>query len=291
MKFQPKKIILDWFLLPLIGFGAVLALWALMAHSVSPDLPTPSQMWEDSKLYVLHPFEKRGELDQGMGLFTWLSLKMVLRGYTCAILVGTPLGFLLGSSKLFSKTFDPLFQVLRPVSPLAWFPLGLVLFGKAHDVSDSAALFTIAMCAMWPTVINTAAGVRAIPQDYLNVAKVLRLSAFQKLTRILIPATIPYMFTGFRLSLGLSWLVIVAVEMLSGRPGVGGFLWQEYQAPMYSHVILCIITIGVVGFILDRLMNVLEKHCLFILSFPSLLRQWAGCVSIGPVREVPNVVS
>jgi nitrate/nitrite transport system permease protein len=134
-------------------------------------------------------------------------------------------------------------------------------------------MFTITMCAMWPTVLNTAAGVRAIPQDYLNVAKVLQLSFTKRLFRVLLPAALPQMFTGYRLSLGLSWLVIVAIEMLSGRPGVGGFLWQEYNSNIYAHIILCIITIGVVGFVLDRFMNVVEKHIHQIMAFPSMLRR------------------
>ncbi len=173
-------------------------------------------------------------------------------------------------SKTFTKAADPIIQVLRPVSPLAWFPLGLVLFSSvklvdgsgrtAFGASDAAALFTIAVCAMWPTVMNTAVGVRAIPQDYLNVAKVLKLSRSKTLFKVLIPATLPYMFTGFRLSLGIAWLVIVAVEMLTGRPGVGGFLWQEYNAGSYSRIILCILTIGVVGLVLDRLMSVVEQR-------------------------------
>ena len=156
---------------------------------------------------------------------------------------------------------DPIIQVLRPVSPLAWLPLGLVLFlGAGKQASELGALFTIAVCAMWPTVLNTALGVRAIPQDYLNVAKVLQLSRRKTLFQVLIPASLPYMFTGFRLSLGIAWLVIVAAEMLTGRPGVGGFLWQEYNALNYAHIILCILTIGIVGFILDRLMSVVERR-------------------------------
>ena len=138
---------------------------------------------------------------------------------------------------------------------------GLVLFmGAGKDASELGALFTIAICSLWPTVLNTAVGVRAIPQDYLNVAKVLKLSRRKTLFKVLIPAALPYMFTGFRLSLGIAWLVIVAAEMLTGRPGVGGFLWQEYNALIYEHIILCIITIGVVGFILDRLMSLVEKR-------------------------------
>ena len=159
-------------------------------------------------------------------------------------------------SKAFVKSFDPLIQVLRPVSPLAWLPLGLILFEK----SQPAALFTIAICAMWPTVLNTALGVRSIPQDYLNVARVLQLSPAKTFFKVLLPAALPYMFTGFRLSLGIAWLVIVAVEMLTGSPGIGGFLWQEYNSLIYEHIIMCILTIGVVGFVLDRLMSVVERR-------------------------------
>src|SRR5207342_3377214 len=129
-----------------------------------------------------------------------------------------------------------------------------------RGASELGALFTIAVCAMWPTVLNTAVGVRAIPQDYLNVGKVLKLSRTKTLFKVMLPATMPYMFTGFRLSLGIAWLVIVAVEMLTGRPGVGGFLWQEYNAGSYSRIILCILTIGVVGLVLDRLMSVVERR-------------------------------
>ncbi|HVE38838.1 MAG TPA: nitrate ABC transporter permease, partial [Planctomycetota bacterium] len=177
-------------------------------------------------------------------------------GYALALVIGTPLGFILGRSRLFAKSFDPLIQVLRPVSPLAWLPLGLVLFQK----SEPAALFTIAICSMWPTVLNTALGVRSIPQDYLNVARVLQLSPAKTVLKVLLPATLPYMFTGFRLSLGIAWLVIVAVEMLTGRPGIGGFLWQEYNSLIYEHIILCIGTIGVVGFVLDRMMSLVEAR-------------------------------
>lgn len=244
------KRLIDWILLPLIGVGGVLLLWTLATY-FAPNLPSPVQTWEMSKLYITKPFEKRGELDQGILRFTWYSLVLVAKGYTIGLLIGIPLGLALGMSTLFSKSFDPIIQILRPVSPLAWLPLGLVLFEK----SEPAALFTIAICSMWPTVLNTALGVRSVPQDYLNVAKVLQLSPMKTLFKILIPAALPYMFTGFRLSLGLAWLVIVAAEMLTGAPGVGGFLWQEYNSLIYAHIILCIITIGVVGFLLDRLMS------------------------------------
>ena len=255
------KVKLDWLILPLIGVAVVIGIWAVSSSTWAKELPSPLKTWEKSKDYVMKPFEKRGEMDQGILRFTWYSLVLVAKGYALALLIGTPIGFMLGLSKNFSKTFDPIIQVLRPVSPLAWLPLGLVLFlGAGKQASELGALFTIAVCAMWPTVLNTAVGVRAIPQDYLNVAKVLKLSRTKTLFKVLIPATMPYMFTGFRLSLGIAWLVIVAAEMLTGRPGVGGFLWQEYNSLIYEHIILCIITIGVVGFVLDRLMSVVEKR-------------------------------
>ena len=243
-------------LLPLAGIGVVLGLWTLVSRYGGTDLPSPLRTWEVSKPYIVEPFAKRGELDQGILRFTWYSLVLVAKGYSLALIIGTPLGFLLGLSSLSRKAFDPIIQILRPVSPLAWLPLGLVLFQN----SKPAALFTIAICAMWPTVLNTAMGVRAIPQDYLNVARVLRLSPTKRFFKVLVPATLPYMFTGFRLSLGIAWLVIVAVEMLTGAPGVGGFLWQEYNSLIYEHIIMCILTIGLIGYLLDRIMSLVESR-------------------------------
>ena len=242
--------------MPLLSVVAVLGLWALLSATLSPDLPSPARTWEESKRYLLEPFFKEGEMNQGMGRLLFYSLVRVGKGFFLAIAIGTPLGFLLGLSKNFSRAFDPLVQVLRPISPLAWLPLGLVIFQS----SEPAALFTIATCAMWPTVINTAVGVRSISPEYLNVGRVLRLSKAKMLRKIIIPATMPYLFTGYRLSLGIAWLVIVASEMLTGAPGVGGFLWQEYNSLVYSHIILAILTIGIVGFLLDRAMSVVEAR-------------------------------
>jgi nitrate/nitrite transport system permease protein len=256
-----KTFKFDHIILPLLGIGLVLAAWSVSSATWASNLPSPGKTWEASRPYVLEPFAKRGEMDQGILRFTWYSLQLVAKGYALALLLGTPVGFLLGLSKSFTKTFDPLIQILRPVSPLAWLPLGLVIFLNAgKEAGTLGALFTIAICSMWPTVLNTAVGVRAVPQDYLNVGRVLKLSRLQMLWKILLPATLPYMFTGFRLSLGIAWLVIVAAEMLTGRPGVGGFLWQEYNALVYEHIILSIITIGLVGFILDRLMSAVESR-------------------------------
>jgi nitrate/nitrite transport system permease protein len=243
------------FCLPLVGI-AVALLGVLLASTAVADLPSPMQTWEESKLYILEPFAKRGEMDQGIGLLAYYSLLRVARGFLLGIAIGTPLGLLFGVSSALHRMFDPVIQVLRPISPLAWLPLGLVLFQK----SEPAALFAIAICSMWPTVINTTVGVRAIPEDYWNVARVLKLSRFTTFTKIVIPAALPYMFTGYRLSLGIAWLVIVASEMLTGTPGVGGFLWQEYNSLIYAHILLAILTIGVVGYVLDRLMALAEAR-------------------------------
>ena len=274
-----KQFKLDWLILPIVGILLVVGAWHLVAGKtvvkkdaegnvvsearigLIPALPNVVETWQASRIYIVEPFAKRGEMDQGIARFTWYSLILVAKGYALALIIGTPIGFFLGLSKMFTKIFDPVIQILRPVSPLAWLPLGLVLFLDAgKDAGTFGALFTIAICSMWPTVLNTAVGVRAIPQDYLNVARVLKLSRTKTLFKVLIPATLPYMFTGFRLSLGIAWLVIVAAEMLTGRPGVGGFLWQEYNALIYEHIILSIITIGLVGFVLDRLMSLIEAR-------------------------------
>jgi nitrate/nitrite transport system permease protein len=243
-------------LLPLGGLALCLLFWTVLSRTVAPDLPSPLRTWQESRDYVLRPFFKDGEMNQGIGRFAILSLVRVAKGFLLAIALGTPLGFLLGLSRTFQRAFDPLIQILRPISPLAWLPLGLIIFQR----SEPAAVFTIALCAMWPTVINTAVGVRSINPDYINVGRVLRLSRGTMLRKIIIPATLPYVFTGFRLSLGIAWLVIVASEMLTGAPGIGGFLWQEYNSLVYSHILLSIITIGVIGYALDRLMGVAERR-------------------------------
>jgi len=243
-------------ILPLLGAAGVLVVWAIVSATLAPDLPSPLRTWQESRRYILDPFFKDGEMNQGMGRLAFYSLVRVGKGFALALAIGTPIGFLLGLSRRFHQSFDPIVQFMRPISPLAWLPLGLVIFQK----SEPAAIFTIALCAMWPTVINTAVGVRSISQDYLNVGRVLKLSRTTTLRRIVIPATLPYVFTGYRLSLGLAWLVIVASEMLTGTPGVGGFLWQEYNSLVYSHIILSVLTIGAIGFVLDRLMGLVEAR-------------------------------
>jgi nitrate/nitrite transport system permease protein len=242
--------------LPLMGLALVLAVWTALSQTVATDLPSPARTWTESRRYVLEPFFKDGELNQGILRLAFYSLVRVGKGFLLALLIGTPIGFLLGLSRTFYEAFDPIIQFLRPISPLAWLPLGLVIFRQ----SEPAAVFTIALCAMWPTVINTAVGVRSISPDYLNVGRVLKLPRWKMLVKIIVPASLPYVFTGYRLSLGLAWLVIVASEMLTGTPGVGGFLWQEYNSLVYSHIILSVVTIGAIGFLLDRLMGVVERR-------------------------------
>jgi nitrate/nitrite transport system permease protein len=279
-----KKFLIENVVLPMVGIGICLMFWCFLSYATwdegagQSDFPSPATSWNDSKKYFANPFSANpDEGYDGIGLETWRSLKLVGLGYAMAILAAIPVGFLLGGSHGFARMFDPIFQILRPISPLAWFPLaGLIViairrYNKEIDATQWQCICTIAMCSIWPTILNTAVGVRAIPQDYLNVAKVLRLSPLKLFSRILLPATIPYMFTGFRLSLGIAWLVIVAAEMLSGKAGIGAFVNNQYQAGTYGPMIAAVIVIGIVGFVLDRLMNLVEKNATFILSCPSLV--------------------
>jgi nitrate/nitrite transport system permease protein len=269
-------------LLPLVGISICSALWCLLSWATwdssvnQSDFPSPMTTWNDSAKYFATPFShnKEGGFD-GIGLEILRSLTLVGMGYGMAIICAIPIGFLLGGSYNFARMFDPIFQILRPISPLAWFPLaGLIViairrYNKEIDATQLQCIFTIAMCSIWPTILNTAVGVRAIPQDYLNVAKVLRLSPLKLFARVLLPATMPYMFTGFRLSLGIAWLVIVAAEMLSGKNGIGAFVNNQFQSGTYGPMIAAVIVIGLVGFVLDRMMNVVEKNAMLILSVPS----------------------
>lgn len=283
---NPKLVqaLIDLVVLPLVGLVVFLALWygasslTYDAKQKRSDLPSPIDTVRQSYKYIAHPFSHNEEENfDGLGLLTLQSLSLVAKGYFVAILVAVPIGFALGASKTFTKCFDPIFQVLRPVSPLAWFPLaGLIMVSiKKHYPSTEATtwqcILTIAVCSLWPTALNTAVGVRAIPQDYLNVAKVLRLGRFRTFLKILLPSALPYMFTGFRLSLGLAWLVIVAAEMLSGKSGIGFFVNDSYSNADYGSMLMSILIIGFVGFLLDRIMTVVEKNITSILNLPSTI--------------------
>jgi nitrate/nitrite transport system permease protein len=311
MKSKIQNFLIDSVLLPLVGVVACMLFWtglsALTYDAKSQSgLPSPVQTWEQSRQYFVAPFTvNEDEGYRGIGLELFESLKLVGNGYLVALLVAVPVGFALGSSRIFARTFDPVFQVLRPVSPLAWFPLAGVLVlplkkslmtqGVKIDAIDWQCIFTIAICSVWPTILNTAVGVRAIPQDYHNVAKVLQLGPWKRFVKILLPATLPYMFTGFRLSLGIAWLVIVAAEMLAGKAGIGYFVWNSYNGGNYGAMVSSILVIGVVGFILDRIMTLLEKNATRIVGLPGtigrLIKSLGERRSVSLQREVPHAVA
>jgi len=242
------------FLAPLPVFLCVGVLWYILSHTVAPLVPDPIKTYQDSAEFIWHPFYDYGPNDKGLGWQVLLSLKRVAIGFFLASAVAIPLGFLIGSSQILRWGFDPLIQLLKPVSPLAWLPLGLSVFQAA----DPSAIFTIFITSLWPTVVNTAFGVRSLNPEYRNVARVLNLSQWTYLRKILLPATLPYIMTGLRISLGIAWLVIVAAEMLTGGVGIGFFAWDSWNNLNLSHVILAILVIGCVGFVLDRLMSMVE---------------------------------
>ena len=202
-----------------------------------------------------NPFYRNGPNDQGIGWNVLSSLQRVAIGFGFAALVGIPLGFMIGRFEFLSKMLNPIISLLRPVSPLAWLPIGLLVFKKA----DPAATWTIFICSIWPMIINTAVGVQRVPQDYINVARVLALSEWKVVTKILFPAVLPYMLTGIRLSIGTAWLVIVAAEMLTGGVGIGFWVWDEWNNLKVEHIIIAIFVIGIVGLILEQALILLAK--------------------------------
>ena len=201
------------------------------------------------------PFYRNGPNDQGIGWNVLSSLQRVGIGFGFAALVGIPLGFILGRSAFLSAMVNPIISLLRPVSPLAWLPIGLLVFKAANP----AAIWTIFICSIWPMIMNTAQGVQRVPQDYLNVARVLALSEWKVVTKILFPAVLPYMLTGIRLSIGTAWLVIVAAEMLTGGVGIGFWVWDEWNNLKVEHIIIAIFVIGIVGLILEQSLILLAK--------------------------------
>lgn len=238
---------------PLVTVGALLALWQLLAGSGG--LPAPATIWLESQELILHPFYDRGGVDKGLFWHALTSLQRVAIGFSLAAVVGVALGVLVGSSRLAHRGLDPIFQVLRTVPPLAWLPISLAALHEANP----SALFVIFITAIWPIVINTAVGVRNIPQDYVNVGRVLRLSPPEYFVTILLPAATPYIFTGLRIGVGMSWLAIVASEMLLGGVGVGFFIWDQYNASRISDIVVALVWVGLVGFALDRLVALLGR--------------------------------
>jgi nitrate/nitrite transport system permease protein len=234
---------------PLVMLGVILLIWEIATYGPNSSLPSPTKIWQDASDLIVSPFFNNGPQDIGLGWRVMISLQRVAYGFGLAAIVGVLLGALIGQSVWAMRGLDPIFQVLRTVPPLAWLPLSLAAFRDANP----SAIFVIFITAIWPVIINTAVGIRNIPQDYRNVAAVLRLNPFEFFWRIMIPSAAPYIFTGLRIGIGLSWLAIVAAEMLTGGVGIGFFIWDAWNSSRLSDIIVALVYIGVVGFALDRI--------------------------------------
>jgi len=253
-----KKLLPD-LVPPLVAIAIFLLVWQIFSMTPGATLPGPIKVIQETWILIGWPFYDRGGIDKGLFWQVLASLQRVAIGYTLAAIVGIGLGILVGTSKLMSKALDPIFQFLRVIAPLAWAPIALAALRQ----NEPAALFVIFITSIWPILINTSVGVRQIPSDYNNVAKVLQLSKKEYFFNILIPATLPYIFTGLRIALGLAWLAIIAAEIvMSGIVGIGFFIWNAYQNNQVSEVILAVVYIGAVGLLLDKLMVWLEAKIL-----------------------------
>ena len=244
--FNLKQLVLR-VLPPILGMGVLIAIWGLVSFSSTNNFPSPKETLIQAIQVFSDPFYSNGPNDQGVGWNILSSLKRVAMGFGLAAVVGIPFGFMIGRFEFLSNMFNPLISLLRPVSPLAWLPIGLLVFKGANP----AAIWTIFICSIWPMVINTAVGVQRVPQDYMNVARVLNLSEWTIVTKILFPAVLPYMLTGVRLAVGTAWLVIVAAEMLTGGVGIGFWVWDEWNNLNVKNIIIAIFVIGLVGLILE----------------------------------------
>jgi len=232
---------------PVLGLGLLALLWELVSVGTGSSIPSPAETFKQAVVLFSDPFYSKGPNDQGVGWNVLSSLKRVAMGFGMATLAGIPLGFMIGRFGFLSRMFNPLISLLRPVSPLAWLPIGLLVFKGANP----AAIWTIFICSIWPMIINTATGVQRVPQDYMNVARVLNLSEWKIATKILFPAVLPYMLTGVRLAVGTAWLVIVAAEMLTGGVGIGFWVWDEWNNLNVKNIIIAIFVIGIVGLVLE----------------------------------------
>jgi nitrate/nitrite transport system permease protein len=246
---QTGRYFMTHVLPPLIVIGVVLIVWQMLGSRPGAGLPPPSKVVQDTWELIVHPFYDRGGNDVGIAWQLLASLKRVAYGYSLAVIVGVSLGVLVGQSTWALRGLDPLFQVLRTVPPLAWLPISLAAFRDGQP----SALFVIFITSIWPIIINTSIGIRNIPQDYRNVAKVVRLNGIEYFVKIMLPAAAPFIFSGLRIGVGLSWLAIVAAEMLIGGVGIGFFIWDAWNSSRISDIILALVYVGLVGFTLDRL--------------------------------------
>ncbi|WEZ82453.1 nitrate ABC transporter permease [Rhizobium sp. 32-5/1] len=249
------KTLADNVLPPIITLAFLLVAWEFLCSSPTSSLPAPSRVLEESWALIVDPFYVGQGTDQGMFWHIFASLQRVAVGYALAAIAGIALGTLIGQSDLAMRGLDPIFQVLRTVPPLAWLPLSLAAFRDGNP----SAIFVIFITAVWPVIINTAVGIRNIPQDYQNVSKVLRLNGYEYFTKIMLPAAAPYIFTGLRIGIGLSWLAIVAAEMLIGGVGIGFFIWDAWNSSLISDIIVALVYVGIVGFLLDRVIALIAN--------------------------------
>jgi nitrate/nitrite transport system permease protein len=252
---KPFRFPWERVVLPAIAFLAAIVLWWIIATFFTTLMPTPWQAFQDNLDYILNPFFRRGPGNLGIGWLLLASLRRVLLGFLLGTLVAIPVGFWIGLSPRAMIAINPLVQLFRPVSPVAWLPIALAIFNLANP----SAIFVIFITSLWPTVINTALGVASVPKDYLDVARVLEMPRWRQMYKVIWPASLPYIFTGLRLSLGIAWLVIVAVEMLTGGIGIGFFIWDEWNRLSLSSVFLAVIVIGLTGLVLDYAITLLQR--------------------------------
>ena len=239
---------------PLLGIAFLVLVWEIIAFKTT-SFPSPWVTLQEAIHLFSDPFYRNGPNDQGIGWNIYASLKRVALGFGLAAAVGIPLGFMIGRFRFLSGMFNPIISLLKPVSPLAWLPIGLLVFKSA----DPAAIWSIFICSIWPMIINTAIGVQRVPQDYMNVARVLNLSEWKIITKILFPSVLPYMLTGVRLAIGTAWLVIVAAEMLTGGVGIGFWVWDEWNNLNVPHIIIAIVVIGLVGLVLEQILVAIAR--------------------------------
>src|SRR3981189_753321 len=240
---------------PLIVLALLMLFWELACRRVGSTLPPPSRVFKETRELIFDPFFDHGGIDKGLFWHLSASLQRVALGYSLAAVAGIALGTLVGQSVWAMRGLDPIFQVLRTIPPLAWLPLSLAAFRDGQP----SAIFVIFITSIWPIIINTAVGIRNIPQDYRNVAAVVQLNPLEFFWKIMIPAAAPYIFTGLRIGIGLSWLAIVAAEMLIGGVGVGFFIWDAWNSSHISEIILALFYVGIIGFVLDRMIAGLAK--------------------------------
>lgn len=288
--------------LPIVGIVIFLGLWSMMAKNIDTSLgqfPGPAAVWQQANVLV---DEHNAQMDKAdkfyqrqdernaarvakdptyqpkVRAFTgaptffeqiWTSLYTVMVGFVVASLIAIPVGIMCGLSKNAYTAINPLIQLFKPVSPLAWLPLVTMVVSAVYVSTDPmfsksfiTSAVTVALCCLWPTLINTAVGVSSIDKDLLNVSKVLRLNALSHVTTIVLPSSIPAIFTGLRLSLGIGWMVLIAAEMLAQNPGLGKFVWDEFQngsSESLARIMVAVLTIGLIGFVLDRLMLTVQR--------------------------------